>query len=53
MPNPCDKSIDYLENFNSTQIYDVFYAISHGVHSILRPGKLDERKIFIKKLKKM
>ena len=53
MPNPCDKSIDYLENFNSTQIYDVFYAISHGVHSgILRPGKLDEREIFIKKLKK-
>ena len=53
MPNPCDKSIDYLENFNDSQIYDIFYAISHGVHSgILRPGKLDEREIFIKKLMK-
>ncbi len=53
MPNPCDKSIDHLENFNDTQIYDIFYAISHGVHSgILRPGKLDEREIFIKKLMK-
>ncbi len=53
MPNPCDKSIDYLKNYNRTQVYDIFYAISHGVHSgKLRPGKLDEREIFIKKLKK-
>ncbi len=52
MPNPCDKSIDYLENYKNTKTYDIFYAISHGVHSgILRPGKLDEREIFIKKLK--
>ena len=53
MPNPCDKSLDYLENFNSNQDYDIFYAISHGVHrGILRPGKKDEREIFINKLKK-
>ena len=31
----------------------MFYAISHGVHrGILRPGKLDERELFIKKLLK-
>ncbi len=53
MPNPCDKSIDYLKNYQKSHIYDVFYAISHGVHSgTLRPGKLDEREIFINKLKK-
>ena len=29
-----------------------FFALSHGVHrGILRPGKTDEREIFIKKLK--
>ena len=53
MPNPCDKSLDCLENFNKKQDYDVFYAISHGVHrGILRPGKQDERETFINKLKK-
>ena len=53
MPNPCDKSLDYLENFNTKHDYDIFYAISHGVHrGILRPGKKDEREIFINKLKK-
>ena len=53
IPNPCDKSLDYLENFNNKQDYDIFYAISHGVHrGILRPGKSDEREVFIKKLKK-
>jgi len=52
MPNPCDKSLDYLENFNSKQENDLFFAISHGVHrGILRRDKIDEREIFIKKLK--
>ena len=52
MPNPCDKSLDYLENFNTKQEYDLFYAISHGVHrGILRRDKIDEREIFISKLK--
>ncbi len=51
MPNPCDKSLDYLKNFEYVQDYDLFYAISHGVHrGNLRPGKVDEREIFIKKL---
>ena len=53
MPNPCDKSLDYLENFKKKHDYDIFYAISHGVHrGILRPGKQDERETFINKLKK-
>ena len=33
--------------------FDLFYAISHGVHrGILREGKLDERELFIKRLLK-
>ena len=53
MPNPCDKSLDYLTNFNNTHDFDIFYAISHGVHrGNLRYGKSDEREIFISKLKK-
>ncbi len=53
MPNPCDHSLDYLTNFKNTQDYDIFYAISHGVHrGNLRPGKTDERELFITKLKK-
>ena len=52
MPNPCDKSLDYLENFKNNHDYDLFYAMSHGVHrGILRPGKKDVRETFIKKLK--
>ena len=53
MPNPCDRSLDYLENFKKKHDYDIFYAISHGVHrGTLRPGKQDERETFINKLKK-
>ena len=53
MPNPCDKSLDTLKNFNHSPYNDVFYAISHGVHrGVLRSGKIDEREIFINKLKK-
>ena len=53
MPNPCDKSLDYLKNFNHKPMNDIFYAISHGVHrGVLRTGKKDEREVFISKLKK-
>ena len=53
MPNPCDKSLDYLTNFDNTHDFDLFYAISHGVHrGNLRYGKIDEREIFISKLRK-
>ena len=52
MPNPCDISLDYLTNFKKTGDFDIFYAISHGVHrGNLRPGKKDERELFISKLK--
>ncbi len=54
LPNPCDKSLDCLENFRENKSYDIFYAISHGVHrGNLRPGKTDEREKFISKLKKI
>ena len=53
MPNPCDNSLDCLKNFNTKQEYDLFYAISHGVHrGILRRDKIDEREIFISNLKR-
>tara|TARA_A100001011_G_scaffold93524_1_gene98470 strand:+ start:257 stop:2371 length:2115 start_codon:yes stop_codon:yes gene_type:complete len=52
IPNPCDKSLDNLKNFNQMPYNDIFYAISHGVHrGVLRTGKKDEREIFISKLK--
>ncbi len=52
MPNPCDKSLDHLKNYEKKHDFDLFYAISHGVHrGNLRPGKNDEREIFISKLK--
>ena len=51
IPNPCDKSLDNLQNFRNENDYDVFYAISHGVHrGNLRLGKKDEREEFIDKL---
>ena len=51
IPNPCDKSLDYLRNFSNERDYDIFYAISHGVHrGNLRLGKKDEREEFIGKL---
>ncbi len=51
IPNPCDNSLDNLKNFNYDCDFDIFYAISHGVHrGNLRPGKRDEREIFVSKL---
>ncbi len=53
IPNPCDKSLDNLQNFKKEKKFDIFFAISHGVHrGSLRPGKIDEREKFIFKLKK-
>tara|TARA_A100001015_G_scaffold105596_1_gene117183 strand:+ start:2011 stop:4113 length:2103 start_codon:yes stop_codon:yes gene_type:complete len=52
MPNPCDNSLDYLKNFEKKLDFDMFYAISHGVHrGNLRPGKKDERELYVTKLK--
>ena len=53
IPNPCDKSFETLENFNSNCNNDVFFAMSHGVHrGGLKKGKKDDREIFINRLLK-
>jgi hypothetical protein len=51
MPNPCDKSFEILKNYKKDCNYDVFFAMSHGVHrGELKKGKNDDREIFINKL---
>ena len=51
MPNPCDKTFETLSNYNKTCNYDVFFAMSHGVHrGKLKSGKSDNRESFINKL---
>ncbi len=54
MPNPCDKSFETLSNYSKNCNYDVFFAMSHGVHrGLLKRGKHDDREIFINKLIKI
>ena len=51
IPNPCDKSFEVLSNFKKDCNFDVFFAMSHGVHrGRLKTGKFDDREIFINKL---
>ena len=51
MPNPCDRSFEILSNYENNCNYDVFFAMSHGVHrGQLKSGKYDDREIFINKL---
>ncbi len=51
IPNPCDKSFEVLENYKKKCDFDVFFAMSHGVHrGELKKGKRDDREIFINKL---
>ena len=52
IPNPCDLSFETLDNYtNKNCIYDVFFALSHGVHrGVLKRGKYDARERFIKNL---
>jgi len=52
LPIPVDQNIENLEVYNlSNQVFDVFFALSHGVNrGSLKRGKFDEREIFIKKL---
>ena len=53
MPNPCDESFEFLENYNNDCKYDLFFAMSHGVHrGQLKKGKSDNREIFINELVK-
>ncbi len=52
IPNPVDKALDNLKIFNNKNfIYDIFFAMSHGVHrGVLKKGKVDFREYFIKNL---
>ena len=55
IPNPVDKTLDNLKIFkNKNFLYDIFFAMSHGVHrGILKKGKIDSREYFIKELIKI
>ena len=51
IPNPCDHTFETLSNYNKSCNFDVFFAMSHGVHrGKLKVGKYDDREIFINKL---
>ena len=51
IPNPVDSSFEILENYKKDCSFDVFFAMSHGVHrGQLKKGKIDDREIFINKL---
>ena len=51
IPNPCDHSFEILKNYEKDCNFDVFFAMSHGVHrGQLKSGKIDDREIFINKL---
>ncbi len=54
MPNPCDESFEILSNYEKNCNFDVFFAMSHGVHrGGLKIGKTDNREVFINKLIKL
>ena len=54
MPNPCDESFETLSNYKKNCNFDVFFAMSHGVHrGGLKSGKKDDREFFINKLIKL
>ncbi len=55
IPNPVDQSFENLKVYkNKFSKYDLFFALSHGVHrGTLKKGKVDFREIFLKKLKKI
>ena len=51
IPNPSDSSFETLDNFKNDQPFDMFFAMSHGVHrGVLKKGKTDNRETFLKKL---
>tara|TARA_B100000902_G_scaffold359748_1_gene375846 strand:+ start:15252 stop:17366 length:2115 start_codon:yes stop_codon:yes gene_type:complete len=51
IPNPCDESFEILSNYKKECNYDVFFAMSHGVHrGELKSGKTDDRENFVNKL---
>lgn len=51
IPNPADSSFETLEIYKENGLYDLFFAMSHGVHrGNLKYGKFDKREIFLKKI---
>ncbi len=52
LPTPVDKNIEKLNIYNNKSfIYDVFFAMSHGVNrGNIKFGKIDEREVFIRKV---
>ena len=51
IPNPCDQSMETLDNFKKDCSNDVFFALSHGVHrGTLKGRSTDDREKFIKNL---
>ncbi len=52
IPNPADESLDDMNVYeNNDAEYDLFFAMSHGVHrGVLKKGKFDERENLINKL---
>ena len=54
IPNPVDSSLDDLKVYeNRNQEFDLFFAMSHGVHrGVLKKGKFDERENLINYLMK-
>ena len=54
IPNPCDSTFEVLSNYEKKCSFDVFFAMSHGVHrGELKTGKIDDREGFINKLIKL
>ena len=51
IPNPSDYSFEILNNFEKDQPYDLFFAMSHGVHrGVLKRGKTDNREKFLSRV---
>lgn len=52
IPNPVDSSFENLKIYKNKNFkYDLFFALSHGVHrGTLKKGKIDLRETFVKKL---
>lgn len=55
IPNPVDESFENLFIYKKKNyIYDLFFALSHGVHrGTLKSGKSDNREFFLRKLIKL
>lgn len=54
MPNPSDHSFEKHQAYKKNNLFDIFFAMSHGVHrGRLKQGKFDNREIFLKELVKM